>query len=342
MPTSADRIARIESAIRFDPAGRGLLSRMDGIEGLGGLQLEPAARSIVASAKLVGIVTGFAIPTPSGPLAETDGPLGSIVLADVLRSLGIEVCLLTDDLAVHSLKAAARFAELPEVLIESCPLDPAAAQDWCDRFFDRTPGLTHLIAVERVGPSHTDRSFRSDRSDPAEVLARFLALHPAEHHDRCFNMRGEPIDAWTAPLHRLFERASDADVRTIGVGDGGNEIGMGSFLWESLHPLVPNGHGPRIVCRIATDWTIVAGTSNWGAYALAAAAAVLKQRPDVLDRWPQARHEELLRYLVEHGPAVDGVTREREPTVDGLPFLTYIQPWITMCEAAGAGEHAPA
>lgn len=341
MSTSAERVAQIEAAIRFDPAGRGLLSRLDGAQGLGGRPLEPAARSLVDSARLVGIVTGFAIPTPSGPLAESDGPLGSIVLADVLRSLGIEVCLLTDDLAVQSLRAGATFAGLPEALIESCPLDPAAAQQWCDRFLERTRGLTHLIAVERVGPSHSADSYRAARRDPAAALGDFLTLHPEAHHDRCFNMRGEPIDAWTAPLHRLFERAAEADVRTIGVGDGGNEIGMGSFLWESLHPLVPNGHGPRIVCRIATDWTIVAGTSNWGAYALAAAVAVLKQRPEVLDRWPHTRHEELLRYLVEHGPAVDGVTREREPTVDGLPFLTYIQPWVTMCEAARAGSHVP-
>ncbi|QDU43702.1 hypothetical protein Mal52_21780 [Symmachiella dynata] len=30
--------------------------------------------------------------------------------------------------------------------------------------------------------------------------------------------------------------------------------------------------------------------------------------------------------MCNHGPAVDGVTRRQEPTVDGLPFLTYIQP----------------
>jgi hypothetical protein len=33
---------------------------------------------------------------------------------------------------------------------------------------------------------------------------------------------------------------------------------------------------------------------------------------------------------VNDGPAVDGVTREQTATVDGLPFLTYIQPWETI------------
>jgi hypothetical protein len=102
-------------------------------------------------------------------------------------------------------------------------------------------------------------------------------------------MRGEPIDAHTAPLHLLFEGAKGQSdkvakgmaaatapdfshsshfshfshsVSTIGIGDGGNEIGMGLFPWPALHPLIAGQHGRRIACRIATDWTIIAGTSN--------------------------------------------------------------------------------
>ena len=371
-----DRIREIEACIRFDPAGRGLLSGSPSGPDLGRGHLHEAAQSIVQHGRLIGIVTGFAIPTPAGPLAETDGPVGSIVLADVLSRLGFEVCLISDELSRSSLQAVAEFAAFPQQRIETCSLDAQAARAWCTEFFNRTPGLTQLVAVERVGPSHTTDSFCSQARSPEAALRDFLLLHPAAQHGRCFNMRGEPIDGFTAPLHHLFELAaasssplspdrilnsqstaiggegpgvrghsaapdrltshdaSNRHVRTIGVGDGGNEIGMGSFLWESLHPLVPNGHGPRIVCRIPTDWTIVAGTSNWGAYALAAAVALLKGRPELLESWPETRHEQLLKYLVHHGPAVDGVTREREPTVDGLPFLTYIQPWTSILQSA--------
>lgn len=376
MPTPIDRIREIEDSIRFDPAGRGLLSGSCAGPDLGRGHLAAAAQSIVQDGGLIGIVTGFAIPTPSGPLAETDGPVGSIVLAQILNALGLEVCLISDDLSRASLEAAADFAGWARAQIDTAPLDEQAARHWCDEFFRRTSGLTHLVAVERVGPSHTSDSFLSQARSPDAAVRDFLSLHPEAMHGKCFNMRGEPIDSCTAPLHHLFELAAATSsplspdgsrksewnafggegpgargnaggpapptggvaphrrVRTIGVGDGGNEIGMGSFLWESLHPLVPNGHGPRIVCRIPTDWTIVAGTSNWGAYALAAAAAVLKGRPEVLESWPESRHEQLLRHLVQHGPAVDGVTREREPTVDGLPFMTYIQPWTSMLQAA--------
>jgi hypothetical protein len=374
-----DRIRQIEVSIRFDPAGRGLLSGASAGLDLGRGQLEPAAQSIVSDGNLIGIVTGFAIPTPAGPLAETDGPIGSIVLADVLSTLGFEVCLISDDLSRTSLEAVADFAGFPRVRIVTSPLDAQAASRWCDNFFECTPGLTHLVAVERAGPNHTSDSFRSQARSPGAAVRDFLSLHPEAMHGKCFNMRGESIDSFTAPLHHLFELAVASSsplssesrlnpspasiggegtgvrgsaavvprplhgvaprkrIHTIGIGDGGNEIGMGSFLWESLHPLVPNGHGPRIVCRIATDWTIVAGTSNWGAYALAAAVALLKGRPEVLESWSEVRHEQLLRHLVQNGPAVDGVTREREPTVDGLPFMTYIQPWTTMRQlTAGA------
>ena len=50
---------------------------------------------------------------------------------------------------------------------------------------------------------------------------------------------------------------------------------------------------------------------------------LLCDRVDVLEPWSQAR----LEHIVANGPAVDGVTGRREATVDGLPFLTYIQPW---------------
>jgi hypothetical protein len=150
-------------------------------------------------------------------------------------------------------------------------------------------------------------------------------------------MRGEPIEQFTAPLYRLFERRTDGrgPLHTIGIGDGGNEIGMGSFRWEELYPLVANGRGARIVCRVPADWTIIAGTSNWGAYALAAGLALVRMRHGVFREWTERRQEELLTHIVRHGPAVDGVTRQRQPTVDGLPFVTYIQPWSGIREVLG-------
>ena len=56
--------------------------------------------------------------------------------------------------------------------------------------------------------------------------------------------------------------------------------------------------------------------------------AALSGSPNsVLICYSRRQQQTVLEAMVEHGPAVDGVTKRREPTVDGLPFLTYIQPW---------------
>jgi hypothetical protein len=347
MTALPQQFTRIESLIRCDPARRGLLGGNGGATRLGLGQLAAAARHLSEHGRAVGIVTGFAIPTAAGPVAETDGPLGAVLLAATCAAVGITPHLITDEACGKCLREAARFAGLGSDNVEVSPLDAAAAVAWCDRWLEQTPELTHLIAVERVGPSHTRESLESQPRHGPPPVDQFEALVPPEFRDRCHNMRGEPIEQFTAPLHRLFERRTRGPLHTIGIGDGGNEIGMGAFPWEELYMLVASGHGARIVCRVPADWTIIAGTSNWSAYALAADLALLRGQPDVLRVWTERQQEELLTHIVRHGPAVDGVTRELEPTVDGLPFVTYIQPWsgireVTTQDSSGMADRTGA
>ena len=137
------------------------------------------------------------------------------------------------------------------------------------------------------------------------------------------------IDEFTADMHRLFEElhCRRPDTKTIGIGDGGNEIGMGCVPWEELRRRLPTQRTARIPCRIATSWNIIAGTSNWGGYALAAAVALLRGRPEILREWDGDHQLQVLEQIVENGPAVDGPSGLQAATVDGLPFATYIQPW---------------
>ena len=130
------------------------------------------------------------------------------------------------------------------------------------------------------------------------------------------------IDEWSADLYRLFEQPSPP-VRTIGIGDGGNEIGMGRY-WRQVRETRP---APPNACRTATDWTVLAGVSDWGAMALTAAVCMHRADFTPLKSWTSARIEHALTRMVADGPAIDGCTFLQEPTVDGLPFATYIQPW---------------
>jgi hypothetical protein len=51
-------------------------------------------------------------------------------------------------------------------------------------------------------------------------------------------------------------------------------------------------------------------------------------RVEALAPFDEDFHRRVLEQLVAEGPAIDGMTRRREPTVDGLPFATYIQSWL--------------
>ncbi|QDV18231.1 hypothetical protein Pan153_28880 [Gimesia panareensis] len=320
-----DLIREFDRLIRRDPGKRGLIDSEDRFGPLCTDHLLHAAHALMQQSTHVVITTGFYVPAAEIPAAETDGPPGAVLLAMVLQECGIQTSIVTDALCAPVVEATVNAFAYP-----AGQLDVVATEDeeWVSRFFSKQE-VSHLVAVERVGPSHTPDSWgRQERVAGVEPTG-FHEKVPCDHHDRCHNMRGEIIDSHTPPLHALFEQLTDffPDAQTIGVGDGGNEIGMGAIAWEELARRIASEHAGLIPCRIATDWNIVAGTSNWGAAALAASVAVLKDRTGTLFQWQRAEQQRILEAMVREANAVDGVTKQREPTVDGLPFLTYMQPW---------------
>src|SRR5262245_48529832 len=345
---TADLICQFDAAIRRDPAHRGLISSEPKFGPLCPGHLGAAANHLARHGKHVAIVTGFYIPGADPPAAETDGPPGALVLAQTLHSLGMETIVVTDAFCFSALAAAAHSAGYPgERLVRYPDLSEVGSADgnaaaWRSDFLSRGPGkeLSHLIAVERVGPSHTSESLARQVRTGEIPAARFLERVPPPDQNHCHNMRGENVDRFAGDLHRLFEEApvSVPGVKMIGIGDGANEIGMGSVPWEELERRLAGEQSARVPCRIVTDWNIVAGTSNWGAYGLAAAVALLRGSVAAIAPFDCRQQQELVEAMVAHGPAVDGVTRRREATVDGLPFLTYIQPWAAIRAKLGLVE----
>lgn len=115
------------------------------------------------------------------------------------------------------------------------------------------------------------------------------------------NMRGVSIAAHTRPIDRLF---AGAHLPTVGIGDGGNEIGMGNLaeVIEEKLSLVP--------CRVRVEHLLIATVSNWGALGLCAALGWLPEREDYLRAYETAR---------ELG-FVDGVTGKTTLSEDGFPL----------------------
>ncbi len=147
-----------------------------------------------------------------------------------------------------------------------------------------------------------------------DLLERFEPTHlvSVERPGRAvdglyYNARGEDITSLVEPLDELFIEARRCGLPTIGIGDGGNEIGLGRAVDGSGIPKPPES-------VIETDWSLVAGTSNWAAYALVGGLSGLTGR-SLLPDFETERID--LERLVAAG-AVDGLTGKKEPTVDGL------------------------
>jgi D-glutamate cyclase len=344
--SSAPDWPALEAILARDPGGRGVASYRRQGRLLAAGQLEASARSLAEGGRHVAIVTGFCVAGAAGLAAETDGPPGALYLARALKALGCDVTLIGDAIGLPLLTIGCRLWSLEGVAVREFPFASAGQVDaWIDDFLTVPPSsspfrpLTHLLAIERVGPSHTLTSLAAQPRAGAAPADDFEREVPLQHRDVCHNMRGELIDAWTAPTHRIFEaiQASALPIETIGLADGGNEIGAGAIAWEVWREAISQGPAGRVACRIATDQLILAGVSNWAAYALAVAVAALCDRRDLISAWNTASQRLLIETLVREGGAVDGLSRLSQATVDGLPLESYLATLDEICQAVRPG-----
>ncbi len=273
-----DRIDKIEELIHED-VGRGVSSLFAATKGgLWGAVSAPVPKS-------VGLFTGFYVPHGEIPAAETDGPAGAALLALAFSRIGVACRVLTDDCCRSACEAALTGGGVHDVPVDSVAPDTeltAVIQTW------RDIGVDWALSIERCGLSADGRPY---------------------------NMRGEDIGAFTAPLDHVF---TAGPWRTIAIGDGGNEIGMGALPPGLLAADIP--FGETIACRTAADHLIVAGVSHWGVYALIAGLAIAHPnwREVLRTCLDPAIDQRILETLLEHGPAVDGVTLRRAMTIDGI------------------------
>lgn len=347
-------LERIRDVIQEDVNGRGL--RTDAERNLINScpnDFANACRHLAqAPNPIVTVFTGFFIPHANPPAAETDGPLGALFLARALTPLGIHVALAVDSACEGALQAGLAACSLAgEVpLVAGYPASERGGTlrkrflsnlllKWrilraklIQSVAHRSPGFgprtyTHFfVSLEHVGPSHTLDSLRAQAESDERILNQFQEEVPEAYRNRCHTMSGRDISEHTYPAHRMIETAARAKRRitTIGIGDGGNEIGMGKIPWDVIRRNIPNGG--LIACRVPTDYLIVCGVSNWGAYGLAAGVTLVKGKPLDPELFDPERERELLRIMVEQGPLVDGVTGRQTVTVDGLDFDRYAAP----------------
>ena len=166
---------------------------------------------------------------PAAGAPETDGPGGAAILARAFQREGRECEIWTDARCIEVIAECAKAAGCAE---NTARIAPASLKE-------RAPD--GIIFVERLGRAADERYY---------------------------NFKKQDISEWTAPLDALADEAAGLGIHTIGIGDGGNEAGMGNFYAE-LCALLPGYAACLSVVR--AEFALTADVSNWGAYALAEA-----------------------------------------------------------------------
>jgi hypothetical protein len=231
--------------------------------------------------KNVIITTGFIVPPWLAP--ETDGPVGTATLARSLSlALGLAPVVVTEPSAVEKmarLLEVAGFRIRPIEKLGDAPRSAAVVPFTCDQTKARSDAErliketspSSIIAIEKASPN------------------RAGVFHSGV---------GVDVSRLSAKVDQLIEAGKLEAIPTIGIGDAGNEIGMGC-IEEDVRLLLPTGNDCGCPCHqgvassVRTDSLIVTGTSNWGASAIESILAFHFKAPELLHN---AKFEE---YMIE-------------------------------------------
>ena len=231
-----------------------------------------AAQFIMDNPGGVIIVTGFYVVMAGKP--ETDGPPGAIAIGEALKGLGRAVTYVSDEYTTPVLR---RYANGSDVI--DFPIDGVDASKKHAKGILKKVKPSLLISIERCGRTR---------------------------EDTYLNMRYVDISPNTARLDYLF----DSEVPSVGIGDGGNEIGMGNLA--EVIPTVDTLPDYPAVNQV--DRLVIASVSNWGGYGLVAALSRISGK----NLLPSVESETaMLHGMIEAG-VVDGTTGNAVPTVDNF------------------------
>ena len=246
-----------------------------------------AARRLDCAPCNIGIVSGAAVPERM-PNGENDGPFGSVVLSRALLAVGHRPTIYTDPECAESFRVLLHRYELDVPVVNLILGDTAGQEDIASR-------EDQLIAIERLG---------------------------GNTNGHLYGVTGVSRSAHRANVDHLFRTATTLGKPTLGIGDGGNEVGFGNVhaeLWSecgqhAMADTTPCAGG--IFSVVETDVLVVASTSNLGAYGVVAALALLREEP-ALCHCPQ---DELSLHDIgiELG-LTDGSTGRVLPWCDGVP-----------------------
>lgn len=249
-----------------------------------------------APGKTVFVFCNAGVP-PYLPFGETDGPLGGASVARAINvATGALPIFISSDGHAVSVIPAAKAIGLQVLPAEMATLRPkwAAVDERYNETVDEDARALALI----------------DTYDPCAMIA-LECLAPNKDGITCSSM-GYPVTNSPA-YHNFFRLAARRGIATIGVGDGGNEIGCGR-IYDSVRERLSGRPGGLEIAAVATaDILIFSAVSNWGGYAIAAMLSFLAQKPNALHSPEQDRR---MLDAISFAGAAEGAELSLNPEVD--------------------------
>jgi len=259
-----------------------------------------AARALLERVPVGGrlvIGTGFVVPPVLR--AEGDGPLGAPFLARAMAlAREAHTIVVTEPTNVEPIKQVMRasglqVAELEEAL--EVPHKTAVVP-----FPVGDDDLSRKAGIETLD------LLKPDAIVTIEKLSR-------NTEGRYYNGMVTDLTDVTGKIDFMIEEARKRGILTIGLGDGGNEIGMGNIL-DVIQERVPNGKA--VGAATQTELLVVGASASWGSYGIEACLAALTGKRHIL------HDEEMERRMLDQSALagiVDPLTGLAEGWLDGVP-----------------------
>ncbi len=245
---------------------------------------------------------------PPSMANEADGALGGALLAKSLCvAFDATPILVTEVANMRGVRAVAE-----AVGLEVVPVDVARS----------TPFKTSVLPLP-VDPARATALIPEilDRTDPAAIIT--IEKPAPNAKGRYHTGVGLNVTNIVGKITVLLDAARARGIATIGIGDGGNEAGMGKIV-EASREVLPTGARCHPTCGcdggIATvtdaDVLVVAGVANWGSYGIEACLAAALGMPEAIHSLVEERRA---TDAAARAGLIDAATGAANGWVDGTP-----------------------
>lgn len=298
----------IDNLVAVDLVGRGICHQLyDAAVQISGSPLTTGAalalQERVVPGKVVFICTGW--PSRSWlmkGITETDGPVGAAYLARAIEQcFGATPVLIVEESLIGFAETALRAAGLIVADIETALRSKQGPY--------KASVAAVLSFTTEWSRSHDDARALLELYSPAAVIA--IEMPGANSDDEFHNVTARLVPTeLVAKADAIVNAAREEGILTIGIGDGGNELGMG-VIRHAVEQYLPQG---SVIAPVTiVDHLIVGSISNWAAVGLSAAIAAITNNANLL------RTVDLLRITekVSDAGAIDGLTAYLDPKNDG-------------------------